>query len=317
MRIKHDAKSHDFWRRRRGQRIGGTTGAGRSSNLIDCARCTFTRITARWAALQRCAGKFFVRVVASDSAEHFGVQDVVIVAVKAQALATVAPLLRPLLAANTTVIFAQKGIPWWYFDAENSSNALTNEVGLSRTVGCVVHCPCRIVSPGVVRVESTIPRFILGEPTGRLSPRLKYLQKQFSSTLNIEISENLRAVIWQKLCVNVPSSLLTTLTQSYLADVVVSPMLRATFLALVAETRAVAAAYGCSLPDNGGAILESVVQSRHVPSMLQDLLANRPLETDAQLEKVQQLAHAANVAVPHIDLLLPLLLQRSEATAHY
>lgn len=268
----------------------------------------------RYSAAQE---NFLVRVAASDSAEHFGVQDVVIVAVKAQALATVAPLLRPLLAANTTVIFAQNGIPWWYFDAENSSNAMTNEVGLSRTVGCVVHCPCRIVSPGVVRVESTIPRFILGEPTGQLSPRLIFLQKQFSSTLNIEISHNLRAIIWQKLCINVPSSLLTTLTHSYLADIVVSPMLRATFLALVAETRAVAAAYGCSLPDNGEGILESVVQSRHMPSMLQDLLANRPLETDAQLGKVQQLAHAANVAIPHIDMLLPLLLQRSKATAHY
>ena len=54
---------------------------------------------------------------------------------------------------------------------------------------------------------------------------------------------------------------------------------------------------------------------RHPPSMLQDLLAGRPLEIDAQLTTVQDLARAAGVATPTLDLLLPLVVQR--ATSEY
>jgi len=48
--------------------------------------------------------------------------------------------------------------------------------------------------------------------------------------------------------------------------------------------------------------------------MLHDLLAPRPLETNALTESVHLLAHAARVPIPAIDLLLQLLLQRSRAT---
>src|SRR5688500_14727356 len=45
---------------------------------------------------------------------NIGVQDAVIVALKATALASFADAAPPLLAPDTAVVFAQNGIPWWY-----------------------------------------------------------------------------------------------------------------------------------------------------------------------------------------------------------
>ncbi len=55
------------------------------------------------------------RLAASERPEEFGPQDYVLVAVKAPALPSVVRSLTPLLDANTAVIFAMNGIPWWFF----------------------------------------------------------------------------------------------------------------------------------------------------------------------------------------------------------
>ena len=44
-----------------------------------------------------------------------GPQDVVIVAVKAHSLPSIAPAMRALYGPQTIVLPAQNGIPWWYF----------------------------------------------------------------------------------------------------------------------------------------------------------------------------------------------------------
>ena len=58
-----------------------------------------------------------VRVAASDDPAALGPQDVVLVTVKAPALADVAARIAPLLGPETAVAFVMNGIPWWYFHA--------------------------------------------------------------------------------------------------------------------------------------------------------------------------------------------------------
>ena len=55
-------------------------------------------------------------LVARENPADLGVQDLVIVAVKAPALAHVAPLVAPLLGPKTVVLTAMNGVPWWFFD---------------------------------------------------------------------------------------------------------------------------------------------------------------------------------------------------------
>ncbi len=258
---------------------------------------------------------FTVHPRAYATAAEAGVQDVVFITVKAHMLAEVVPQIGPLLGPNTVAIFVLNGIPWWYFTRAAADSALAQQIGWQRTIGCVIQCPSRLRAAGDVVLEAPQAQLILGEPNNQISPRLLDLQQQFSPPLAIQLSSDLRQSIWQKLCINLPGSLLTTLTQSLTADVLASPALRHTFLALFNETRAVALAYGYALEDNSASLLARLGQSRHPPSMLQDLLAGRTLESDAQLLAVQQLAQQAQVATPTIDVLLPLLIQRMAATA--
>ena len=51
--------------------------------------------------------------VAEDPAE-LGSQDVVVIAVKAPALADVAARIAPLLDSTTMVLTAMNGVPWWF-----------------------------------------------------------------------------------------------------------------------------------------------------------------------------------------------------------
>src|SRR5687768_14153815 len=53
---------------------------------------------------------------AEADAAALGPQDLLIVAVKGPALATVAPAVRAMLAPQTRVLVAMNGVPWWFFD---------------------------------------------------------------------------------------------------------------------------------------------------------------------------------------------------------
>ncbi|MBS0317291.1 MAG: NAD(P)-binding domain-containing protein, partial [Proteobacteria bacterium] len=57
-----------------------------------------------------------VQVQASDDPAVLGVQDLVVIAVKAPALAEVARRIAPLLAPDTVVLTAMNGVPWWFLD---------------------------------------------------------------------------------------------------------------------------------------------------------------------------------------------------------
>src|ERR1700740_1507216 len=53
---------------------------------------------------------------ATDAAAELGVQDVVIVAVKAQSMGSVAASIGPLLGPDTSVLSTLNGVPWWFLD---------------------------------------------------------------------------------------------------------------------------------------------------------------------------------------------------------
>src|SRR5688572_4191126 len=53
-------------------------------------------------------------VLASENPAKLGVQDLVVIAVKAPALAEVAKAIAPLLGPRTIVLTAMNGVPWWF-----------------------------------------------------------------------------------------------------------------------------------------------------------------------------------------------------------
>ena len=65
-------------------------------------------------------------------------------AVKAPALAAVAPLVSPLLGERTVVVPAMNGVPWWFMAdrplrSVDPSGAVAAAIPRAHVLGCVVH----------------------------------------------------------------------------------------------------------------------------------------------------------------------------------
>src|SRR6201988_4643512 len=128
-----------------------------------------------------------VDLPASDDPAAFGPQDVVICALKAQQAHASAGAFAPLLGPHTAVLTAMNGIPWWYFykqggpldghhlESVDPGAAQWRAIGPERAIGCVVAPACEVVAPGVIE-HRLLKRFIIGEPDGSNSDRVKALQ---------------------------------------------------------------------------------------------------------------------------------------------
>ncbi|WP_459717022.1 2-dehydropantoate 2-reductase N-terminal domain-containing protein, partial [Paraburkholderia sp. 2C] len=55
-----------------------------------------------------------VRVNAGDAPDAFGVQDYVVIALKAQTLPAIAASLQPMIGPRTVIVAAMNGFPWWF-----------------------------------------------------------------------------------------------------------------------------------------------------------------------------------------------------------
>ena len=90
-------------------------------------------------------------VRASSDPAALGVQDLVIIAVKAPALLEVARHIAPLIGPDTVVLTAMNGVPWWFFEgfggalagtalqAVDPTGEIARAIPARHVIGCVVH----------------------------------------------------------------------------------------------------------------------------------------------------------------------------------
>jgi len=271
-----------------------------------------------------------LRAAVSDDAAELGVQDVVLVTVKAPALPGVARAIGPLLGRDTAVVFAMNGIPWWYYANYGGANAGTrfpridpgdgmwNAVGPERTIGAVVYSSCTVLAPGVVKVGVTPGRFILGELDGSISPRVTEIARVVrAGGLATEPTPAIRDVVWQKLLDNLSSGPLSVLVQSTLQQMAGEPTCAGIIRTVIAEATAVAQALGHDVGIDPDAKIARGLTSSHKTSILQDLEAGRVMEIDAQFVAPLDMARRVNVPTPTLDLLIALAKQRARAAGLY
>jgi len=270
--------------------------------------------------------------VATDDPSALGPQDVVIVAVKAPSLASVAGAIGPLLGPETAVVFVMNGIPWWYGQPGTETGS-QDKVGMAlldpdgamaaavtpeRVVGGVVYSACTVTEPGVVHVENARSRLVLGEPDGALSPRIEAIAKPLREAgLTVDLTPRIRDAVWAKLMLNLGAGLHSVLTASAPRDFFQEPACQDATRALLQEAAALAAAVGCPVQPDAESQLRNGLKSAHKASILQDLELGRPMEIDALFTVPQQLARAAGVATPTLDLLAGLTRARARAAGLY
>lgn len=271
------------------------------------------------------------KVAASDDAEDLGPQDLVIATVKATDPAGLAEGLAPLLGAGTPVVFAQNGIPWWYRHGVDAAalpdlarldprGALAREVGAARAIGCVIYSPNTVVAPGVIRTPSaTLHRFILGEPSGKISARVQAIADAIAqSGFGAEVVADIRPALWSKLLLNATSGPICTVLGEPLAAIGRDGDLLALAKGIGREVIAVAAAYGVRLDlDVDETFVPGSHNMPHKPSMLQDLEAGRPMEIDAIYAVAQDFARHRGVPTPHFDAVVALVAARARIAGCY
>jgi 2-dehydropantoate 2-reductase len=275
-------------------------------------------------------GEIAGRVQATDDPKTLGVQDAVVVAVKAPALPSIADGLAALIGPQTSVAFVMNGIPWWYLhrhggplDGKRLSridpdDALLKTVGVERAIGGVIYGGCDAVAPGVVHVEAPQTRLILGHPDDRKSPSIDALAAVLrADDFSVEASTDIRRDVWAKLQVNISSGLFACLTDQSLREAYDEPLCQAAVRSLVDEIVALAAAMGCATGFNMDRLSGQVRGQQRKTSIALDLELHRPIEFDAMFGAPLELARGLNVPTPVFDLLAGMLKLRAIAAGSY
>jgi 2-dehydropantoate 2-reductase len=271
------------------------------------------------------------RVAAGEDARAFGVQDVVICALKAHQAYDYAASFAPLLGPETAFVTAMNGIPWWYFyrtgggfeghhlESVDPGGRQWESIQPGRVIGCVVEPACEVSAPGVI-VHHDLNRFIIGEPDGSRSSRVLELSKVLTQAgFDAPVRDNIRWNIWLKLWGNVCFNPISVLTLATLDRIIGEPALRALCKTMMLETKAVNEALGVQIPvemlERRLAVAGSL--TGHKMSMLQDLERGRRLEIDALVTAVHELGRLTGVATPSVDTVLALVRARATAAGLY
>jgi 2-dehydropantoate 2-reductase len=271
-----------------------------------------------------------VSVTASDDPAALGVQDYVIVTLKAHSVPPVVSKMAPLIGPNTTIVSGVNGVPWWYFhklegahegtrlDSVDPGNVQWDGFGPDRVLGCVVYPAAEVIEPGVIKhIEGN--RFSLGEPDGSKSDRAQALSKILANAgLKAPVRPKLRDEIWVKLWGNLSFNPISALTHATLDVLCTDEGTRAVARSMMVEAQEIAERLGVKFPiDVDRRIAGGAAVGAHRTSMLQDLDQGRPMEIDALVASVQELGRVTGVPTPTVDTVLGLIRLRARTAGLY
>ena len=259
------------------------------------------------------------RVHASADASALGHQDVVIVSVKAPALAAAAPAVAAMMGPDTLVIPAMNGVPWWFLLAgagelpptrlisADPDGAIERAIPLERVIGCVVHASASSPAPGTV-LHNGGNKLILGEPRGGKSERLEHICAMLENAgFEAVRSEHVQQDVWYKLWGNMTMNPISAITGATCDRILDDPLVLGLVLRVMAEAAEIGKHIGCAIRESGE---DRIAVTRRLgafkTSMLQDVEAGRPIEVDALLAAPREIAEKLSLPVPNIAALLGL-----------
>ncbi len=258
-------------------------------------------------------------VEASSSAAALGVQDLVIVAVKAPALAEVARGIAPLIGRHTVVLTAMNGVPWWFFNgfggeragtrlqSIDPSGTIDRAIPARNVIGGVVHASCSVDAPGVIRHHFG-NGLIVGEPSGEASERVAALAALLQRAgLNASVSPQIQKDVWYKLWGNMTVNPVSALTGATTDRILGDELVRGFISRVMLEAKDIGAKIGIPIdqqPEDRHAV--TLKLGAFKTSMLQDVQAHKPVELDALVTVVRELGQLTGVPTPFTDALLGL-----------
>jgi 2-dehydropantoate 2-reductase len=261
-------------------------------------------------------GDLTAPVLASDDPAELGPQDLVIIAVKAQAMPSVAAVVGPLLKRDTVVLPAMNGVPWWFFDgfggpcegrhldSVDPGGRIAAAIGLRHVIGGVVHMSAGTIKPGVVR-HNRGAGLIIGEPDHTETDRVTELAGVLrAGGLDVTVTTDIHTEVWYKLWGNLTINPVSALTGATADQILDDDLVRALCESAMLEAREIGARIGCPIdqtPADRSVVTRKLGSFR--TSMLQDAGAGRTLELDALTGAVREIGALVGVPTPYVDAL--------------
>ena len=263
-------------------------------------------------------------VAAAEQPDRLGQQDLVLVMVKATGLTGIR--LEPLMGTDTSVVFPQNGMAWWYprglpadrpqppdIPIFNVAKRFLSALKPGQVLGGSIYSSNEVIEPGVIRNGSVahnallVGGIIAGNDVAENIVRAALMNAGIDSP---EVPD-IRAALWSKLLVNMSGSTIALATERMSSVSRGDPALAAVYVRLVREGLAIARAHG--YPLDGMMVPERLLAALldHKPSLLQDFELHRPMEVAEIIGAPVAFARSLGIETPTLDALAAVVTRRA------
>jgi 2-dehydropantoate 2-reductase len=295
--------------------VGGYYGAalaGRGHGVTFVARGEHLRALRERGLTIRSGGQATVvspiRAVA-DPADAGGLFDLVLFTVKGHDTEGAALALRPAVGPDTAVLTLQNGV--------ESGDRLGALLGAECILIGTTTIATTIAEPGVIVQANPLRRIELGEPSGRMTPRITSIAGALQDAgVETRVTTDVRRAVWEKFIRLAPGATVTTACQATIGEVRSTPEGAALYRALISETVAVARASGITLPADAVETAMRVIEALPADmrtSMQLDYAGRRRVELEDLTGAVVRLGRRLGVPTPVYDVLYAALRVRAQA----
>ncbi len=277
--------------------VGGYFGAllhrgGLDVTLIARGR-HLEAIKAHGLRIKSTQGDLTVPAKAVGDPKVVGPVDLILFCVKSYDTESAARQCLPIVQESTAILCLQNGV--------DNEEKIAMVAGGEKVLGGVAYIGAGVSEPGVV-VHTAEGRIVFGEMRGGVSERVRRLEQIFRDAgVPAEVSSNIKAILWGKLCWNAAFNALNSLVGGDVRVLVERPETRTLARQVMEEVRAVAIANNVPLSaDLAERLLTwtDTAAAAMKTSTRQDLEAGKRLEVEALNGAVVRKGEAAGVPTP-------------------
>ena len=259
--------------------VGGWYAAllAEAGHEVHClARSDFEAIRDHGLRIRNKGAERVVRVAsATPDAATIGPCDLVVVTIKSTANHALPALVTPLLGPATVVLTLQNGM--------GNVEALAKLLPIERIVAGLCFVCIYRTAPGMI--DATLAGYVrMAAATGPINPSVESCVAAFASAgVDCQAEISLEAVLWKKLCWNIPFNGLSIAGGSITTDLILAdPVLNERAYSLMKEVQAAATARGHGFEDNHikRQFVVTVGMGAYRPSSLIDFVEGRDVEVE-------------------------------------
>lgn len=244
----------------------------------------------------------YCNLTAAADATTVGVVDLAIIFVKSTLTEQAVRGNKAVFGDHTIALTLQNGM--------GNMDTIASQIGAKNVIGGTTAHGATMLSPGKIR-HAGVGKTIIGELSGVKSKRIHEIAKVFMAAgLEVEVSENVLGLVWDKLLVNVGINALTGITKLTNGELLAYPGIEEILEEAVKEGVAVANAKGVVLDftdpvEHTKEVCKATAANKS--SMLQDLLNHKGTEIDMINGAVVREGKSIGVATPVNQVLCGLI----------